>query len=131
MNPNEFIKQKAQEWFDKAENDLRAAEIILSDMDPPTDTACYHCQQAIEKYLKGLLTLNQIDFIKTHDLDYLFKLSNKTIDLNDNKDDILSLNKYAIEARYPADEPIHYPVNEAIESLDKAKKIINRIKASL
>lgn len=131
MNPNEFIKQKAQEWFAKAENDVKAAEIILSDVDPPTDTVCYHCQQAVEKYLKGILTLHQIDFIKTHDLDYLFKLANKITDLTNYIEDIRSLNKYAIEARYPADEPILYPIEEAADALEKTKDIIKYIKSSL
>lgn len=131
MNPNEFIKEKAREWLAKAENDLKSAEIILADQNPPTDTACYHCQQAVEKYLKGLLTYYQIDFIKTHDLDYLYKLASQKIKLNDYKDEIISLNKYAVEARYPADIPILYSTDEAKSALNQAKDIINYIKSKL
>ena len=130
MNLNEFTKEKTKEWFAKAENDLRTAEIILNDPNPPTDTTCYHCQQAVEKYLKGLLTYYQIDFIKSHDLDYLCKLLIQKLNLSDYKDGILSLNKYAIEARYPADIPILYPIEEAKVALEKAKEIIDFIKSN-
>jgi len=44
------------EWKQKAENDLRTAEIVLSSQDPPTDTICFHAQQCAEKYLKSYLT---------------------------------------------------------------------------
>jgi len=131
MNPSEFIKEKAKEWFAKAENDLKSAEIILEDPQPPTDTACYHCQQAVEKYLKGLLTYHQIEFIKTHDLDYLYKLAVEKINLHDYREDILSLNKYAIEARYPADIPVIYSMEEAKAALDKAREITKFIKSNL
>lgn len=131
MNPNDFIEEKTKEWFAKAENDIRTAEIILGDPNPPTDTTCYHCQQAVEKYLKGLLTYYQIDFLKTHDLDYLYKLVSRKIGLQDYEADILSLNKYAIEARYPADLPILYPIEEAKEALIKAEEIIKFIRKNI
>ncbi|MCX5750225.1 MAG: HEPN domain-containing protein [Candidatus Saganbacteria bacterium] len=131
MNPSEFIKKKAAEWFTKAESDLRTAEILLADPDPPTDTASYHCQQSLEKYLKGILTFYQIDFIKSHDLDYLSKLVSQKLDLGNYLEAILSLNKYAIEARYPSDIPIFYPVEEAKKALETAKEIIRFIKTKL
>lgn len=132
MNENEFSLEKAKEWFTKGYNDIRSAQILAKDADPPTDTLCYHCQQAVEKYLKGLLTLKKIDFIKTHDLSYLVKLSKSaTGQIDDIEDDILSLNKYAIEARYPADIPIHYPIKEAKDSLKKATSILGFIKSLL
>ncbi|HXJ91993.1 MAG TPA: HEPN domain-containing protein [Terriglobia bacterium] len=45
----------ARGWFLKAESDLRTAERMIEG-DGPYDTACFHAQQAVEKYLKGLLT---------------------------------------------------------------------------
>lgn len=131
MNPSEFVNEKTKEWFAKANNDLRSAELILEDPDPPTDTTCYHCQQAVEKYLKGLLTYYQIEFMKTHDLDYLCKLAGQKVNLGDYVDDILSLNKYVIEARYPADIPILYSIEEAKAALEKAKEITSYIKLQL
>jgi HEPN domain-containing protein len=34
----------------------------------PTDTICFHAQQAIEKLLKGALVANGRNVAKTHDL---------------------------------------------------------------
>ena len=53
------------EWKQKAENDLRTAEIVLSSEEPPTDTICFHAQQCAEKYLKSYLTLKDITIEKT------------------------------------------------------------------
>lgn len=38
-----------QEWFKKADNDLRNAEILLNcgEDNIPYDTLCFHCQQAM------------------------------------------------------------------------------------
>ena len=55
------LAKKAQEWFSKADHDLQTVEILFTDPKPPTDTLCFHCQQAVEKYLKGMLVLNNID----------------------------------------------------------------------
>jgi HEPN domain-containing protein len=45
------------EWVAKAESDLKTAALsVAAGRDSPTDTACFHCQQAVEKYLKALLT---------------------------------------------------------------------------
>jgi HEPN domain-containing protein len=42
-------------WVRKAEHDLEAAKRILGREEAcPYDTACFHCQQAVEKYLKAL-----------------------------------------------------------------------------
>lgn len=125
MNDSDYLKKKAGEWFRKGGSDLRSAEILIKDFQPPTDTICFHCQQAAEKYLKGYLTLNNIEFIKSHDLDYLLKLC---IDNDRNfesfREIILILNKYGIEPRYPADIPIYYSVEEAKKAIDLTEEFI-------
>ena len=40
------------EWFEKAEEDIRAAELLLAH-DGPLGIAAFLIQQAVEKYLKG------------------------------------------------------------------------------
>ena len=37
------------------------------------DIACFHCQQAIEKYLKVFLLFKEQELIKTHNLNILIK----------------------------------------------------------
>jgi HEPN domain-containing protein len=57
----------AQGWFRKAENDFATIRLILASQGP-YDVACFHAQQAAEKYLKGLISLCGVDFPYTHNL---------------------------------------------------------------
>ena len=61
----------AQHWLRKADNDLVTARQTLLLSGGPTDTPCFHAQQAIEKTLKALLTAAQIPFQRIHDLSRL------------------------------------------------------------
>lgn len=45
----------ARRWMAKAEEDLAAAERLLSLDDSLTAVVCFHGQQAVEKLLKALL----------------------------------------------------------------------------
>ncbi|MBI4667706.1 MAG: HEPN domain-containing protein [Elusimicrobia bacterium] len=64
--------------------------------------ACFHCQQAAEKYLKAFLTLHRHYFSKTHDLKKLQKLAipfdMKIAIFTDN---LQLLNLYSVDIRYP------------------------------
>ncbi len=64
---DEIVKGIASKWIEKAEKDLLTAERELSFQDPVTDTVCFHCQQAVEKYLKAFLVFHQVYFTKTHE----------------------------------------------------------------
>jgi HEPN domain-containing protein len=48
-----------QEWIKKAQNDLESAKILYREKGP-TDSLCFHCQQAVEKHLKAFLVFNHI-----------------------------------------------------------------------
>jgi len=45
-------------WLVKAQHDLASARKLATDPDPYLDTAVYHCQQAAEKAVKGLLVFS-------------------------------------------------------------------------
>ena len=51
---NDKEREYVLAWLKKADSDLKNAELVLSAADehPPYDTVCFHCQQAVEKYLK-------------------------------------------------------------------------------
>ena len=52
-----------REWVLKAENDFTNAVHTLKLKEKcPTDTVCFHAQQAVEKYLKALLVFKNLDF---------------------------------------------------------------------
>ena len=63
--------EEAQGWFHKAESDLATARRTAAS-EGPYDTACFHAQQAAEKYLKGFLIACGQGFPHTHDLENLF-----------------------------------------------------------
>lgn len=69
------MNEVIEEWVTKAENDFRSADILLHSAELPIlDTACFHCQQSAEKYLKAFLTDRLIRFERTHVLTDLLGL---------------------------------------------------------
>ena len=65
------VWRKVLEWVMVADRDHRAAQVCLAAAPPLPEVAAYHCQQAMEKLLKGFLVRSNTDFGKTHDLDEL------------------------------------------------------------
>lgn len=49
------MKRTTREWVDKAEGDATVAERELAAPNPVSDAVCFHAQQCVEKYLKGVL----------------------------------------------------------------------------
>jgi len=43
-------------WIVKADNDIKAVKYLIVMEDAPLDVLSFHCQQAVEKYLKAYLT---------------------------------------------------------------------------
>jgi len=58
----------ARQWVAKADNDLLNADNNLAANQIPTDTVCFHCQQAAEKLLKAYLACLRVEVPRTHDL---------------------------------------------------------------
>ncbi|RJQ30785.1 HEPN domain-containing protein [Candidatus Parcubacteria bacterium] len=110
------------EWIKKAEEDEFAGEIILKDGNFFTP-ACFHFQQAAEKLLKSLLIFHDIEFSKTHDLLELETLLLEIEpDIKDCEEELILLNRYSVEVRYPGDYPEIFS-KEANEALKAARKI--------
>ena len=62
-------KKSVQAWFKKANEDLFAARFLHSSKSPKAFVPiAFHCQQVIEKSLKGFLTFHSKKIEKTHDL---------------------------------------------------------------
>ena len=102
-----------KQWLEKAEHDLIAAKLIMDNQPIILDVACFHCQQAIEKYLKTFLVLKNQDFPKTHNLDILLK---NCSDLNAEFAalDMGNLEDFAVRGRYPHD----FIIPDAAETLN-------------
>ncbi len=121
------MDELAKEWLHKAENDLLNAENNLNSARVPTDTVCFHCQQAVEKYFKGFLVSKQIEFPNIHNLLSLLELSKEVDESFETlRDHCLVLNDYAVEIRYPDDwfEPSIDDAKEAFATAQKVKNFI-------
>jgi len=121
------MKKQAEDWILLADRDLCAAEIIFKDEHPLTNIVAFHCQQAIEKYLKAYLIQKNIPLIKTHDLIKLNGMINEMENLDIDEKKLLVINEVYTESRYPGElglTPDGMPTNEeAKEFIEYAKEI--------
>jgi HEPN domain-containing protein len=110
----------------KAHNDLLAADAILAYYEePPTDTVCYHAQQVAEKCFKAFYIAKTQKLKKIHDLNKLLKqciVIEKSFEAL--RDVTRNLNRYFIDAKYPAGIPYWYPKDEAKVAVDLAREIL-------
>jgi HEPN domain-containing protein len=91
----------ARGWFLKAESDLNTAK-RMAESDGPYDTACFHAQQAVEKYLKGLLAFRGKPFHHTYNLE-LQHVGEALPAWALAALDLAELSSYAAEVRYDFD----------------------------
>lgn len=93
------------QWLHFAKMDLDLAQHTIETMyPPPLEIICYHCQQAAEKYLKGLLVGFDQEPARTHDLG---KLLNDLRIFVEIPADLLrvanALTQFGVQIRYPQD----------------------------
>ncbi len=123
---------EVRQWIEKAEHDLKNAShtLTLSDSECPFDTACFHAQQCAEKYLKGLLVFLKIKFPRVHDLRLLLQLSMQKVPLKLEVSEVVGLNRYTIEGRYPGEwEPIGR--SESEQAVAVARKVRRAVRKYL
>jgi HEPN domain-containing protein len=122
MKGNKQITKYAKDWLARADEDIKAAEILLKDRSLP-NSVCFHCQQAGEKYFKAYLAFQERNVRKVHDLSALLNLCEE---MDKSFDDLQSeadfLDKFYVETRYPGDYP-EFTWQEAERSCEAAKKI--------
>ena len=116
--------EDVQEWIKIADADFNSAMILYQASRKYYEIICYHCAQAVEKYLKGYLEYNDIIPEKTHNLIYLNSIC---ID-KDNlfmsiKTECDFLNKFANDIRYP--HRYETKENDANFCINAVKKIRN------
>ena len=115
----EYIKN----WLFRANEDIAVIDnLINAGIEDYTSTICFHAQQASEKFLKTLLVYHDVDFPRTHDLDFLLLECQKI-----NKEafqgiNLKNLTEFGVSVRYPDD--FYIPsVGEAVEYHQIAKEI--------
>lgn len=90
----------ARGWFRKADSDLTACRRMV-ESPGPYDTACFHAQQAVEKYLKALLAFAEQPIPRTHNLEELERLCATCHPPPDFTGmDLAELTPYALQMRY-------------------------------
>ena len=127
------------EWVEIADDDFYSAQVLNESVRKPYEIICYHCAQAVEKYLKGFLAYNDIVPQKTHNLLFLHELCVE----KDNNFELIRtecslLNRFTNEIRYPhrieiREEDVSYSLNAVerirnFEAIKILKNIINNEK---
>ena len=124
------LKEYIQKWLTIAEHDLLNTTTVIEHQPLILDTACFHCQQAAEKFLKAFLIFKGQDIAKTHNIKFLLEESAK-IDSDFSEIDIKNLNDFAIDIRYP-DDYLMPDLDETKEylqiALDIKKLVLKKIK---
>ena len=116
------MKKLVEDWLFFAERDLKTAEKIIKDDEPFTNIIAFHCQQAIEKYLKAYLISNNIPLKKTHDLILLNNMVNEIKDLAIDYNKIIMVNEIYTETRYPGEFGL---LPDGLPSVEQAQEFID------
>ena len=89
-------------WIEKADHDLGSAMIIFLHLPEYFEIVAFHCQQAVEKYIKALLVYHQVGFLKSHDLLYLLDALSGSIEIDESRfKRAFILNNFSVQIRYP------------------------------
>lgn len=119
----------ARGWVLKANSDLADARRTI-ESDGPYDTACFHCQQAAEKYLKAFLAWHNCEIPKTHDIEELLLICSERHDSLKKIDfPAEELSSYAVEMRYDSE---FWPDRETAKlALEQVEKLWEMLRGTL
>lgn len=121
------VADLVKSWLAKGDSDLAEAARCVGSSGP-YDTGCFHCQQAVEKYIKAIFNLHGQIPPRTHDLGRLVtQLSKIEPALKLARPEVLELTDYAVKLRYDAD---FWPTQtEAAEALRVARRVRTEVLA--
>ena len=126
MLPKSKIKEVLN-WLIKAKRDLTIAGMNLVSDPPITDDAMFHCQQAVEKSLKGFLVLHDRPFKKTH---IIGEISQEVLKIESTLEPLLKqateLTPYATMFRYPGEMELP-PIEDAKTAVILAQQVFDAI----
>ncbi|CAO3459539.1 HEPN domain-containing protein [Azospirillum largimobile] len=119
------VLEAAGRWWAVAAEDLRVVRACLSIEPPSLGNAAYHCQQAAEKTMKGLLIAAGVGFRKIHDLDELADaVAPLHPMLSADLDRCRPFTAWATDYRYPPEDESPPPSREEIlEALDILQRL--------
>ena len=123
---------EVKEWLRIADSDLDSAKILNEAVHKHREIICYHCAQAVEKYLKGYLVYHDIVPPKTHDLSFLNVFCIEKDDVFCNIQALCDyLTTFANNIRYPhkyevTEDDVKFSIN-AVEKVRNCKPILDLI----
>ena len=122
--------EEVREWMEIADRDFDSAQILNEAARRHYEVICYHCAQAVEKYLKGYLVYQNIMPAKTHHLPYL---NGVCMELDNGFQNLMTtcdfLNQFATDIRYPnryevTEGDVKLAIN-AVEKIRNFKPIVD------
>jgi len=123
------MKRLTGQWLRKAERDVLVARHLFKLRPLLTDEICFHCQQAIEKFLKGMLAERGLPIQKTHDLTILLgQLLPTDSTLRSLRRGLKGITRYAVEYRYPG---MHTSTRQTRGAYRKALQVRREIRKRL
>lgn len=127
-----MVDQNAvQQWLQKADDDFKFAEYTLRDTEYYS-YACFHFQQAAEKYLKAFIIAKELPFTKTHILAALLKTCKESGYQFDSLLDAANfLDGCYIDTRYPVHLPSGYDKGKTLKANDAADKVRSAVMSAL
>lgn len=126
MSAPDALIEFTRQWWLKAVEDLEAAKSVRH---LPT-TCCFHCQQAVEKAIKTIHIMHQVEFERTHDIGKLLRglAATPTRPPESMIEPLRLLSRFAVETRYP---PVAATPQEATDALEKAEKFLLWVRTAL
>lgn len=122
------MSEELDEWIEKAEGDYYSAlREYRARKHVNNDSACFHAQQCVEKYLKAVLVSHSISFGKTHDLLPLLTACLPAQPLWESwGDDVEWLTQYSVLFRYPGETATRGDARKAIRIVKTLRTELRR-----
>lgn len=131
MNAKADVVAVIRQWVQKAEEDFFSMDLLfIPEENCPFTAVCFHAQQCVEKYIKGLLVSLSIEFPRTHDLEELHRLVPRSFNVPISEDEKDQFSHFAALDRYPGD---YYPLarDQAREAVAVARRVREAVRALL
>ena len=118
-----------KEWIKRAKGSFLVAKKLAKEEDLYFEDLCFHLQQSVEKAFKGLILFYGGELRKTHDLSVLIGLLGQHVEVPDPILDVMRLDIYAVETRYPGiyDSVTHEEFEAHLEVVEQCLEWIESI----
>jgi HEPN domain-containing protein/predicted nucleotidyltransferase len=117
-------------WIERAEEDFRAAELLMAATNPAPGAICFHAHACAEKLLKAMIVSSGTHPPRTHTLPELLSLQGPSV-----RADEALIEAYALlDALYPSSRYPEHPLptlDDARRALDSAQVVRDTLLPSL